>query len=594
MSTSPLSNAEGPLRVTLLADGAELSAATQIVSIQVRRAINRVPIATLVFSDGDMPAQCFPLSDAQTFKPGVEVTIKAGYADSEEVIFKGMVVRHGLNIAGGNDARLIVECRDKVVKMTVGRNSAVFEKKKDSDVMSELAQAHGLSCTVETTTVQHEALLQHDCTNWDFMLARAEANGFVVVALDGALQLGAPSTDGAAVLSVGYGESLIDFQADIDSRHQYATVKAQAWSPMDQQLVEASAALPQALTGQGNLSAQMLSGVLGLSELCLRSGAPWSQDALNLWPKAQQLKSALSRVRGAMRFQGSALAQVGALIEVTGVGERFNGKVYVTGLTHHLEDGSWTTKAEFGAPIEWFAERADIMAPPAAGLLPGISGLQAGVVLKLDADPLSQHRVQVKVPSAGLEPVWARLLQFHASNGFGAFFLPEIGDEVLLGFFNDDPGHPVILGSLYSSKNAPPYALEATNNIKALVTRCKSKIEFNEEDKVITVLTPGGNSVVLSDRAKSIVLKDQNNNRVEMNPGGIIMDSPKDIKISAKGTITVEAVGALSMSSKADVKIEGLNVNCTAQVGMVAKGSATAELSASGQTTVKGALVMIN
>jgi uncharacterized protein involved in type VI secretion and phage assembly len=152
----------------------------------------------------------------------------------------------------------------------------------------------------------------------------------------------------------------------------------------------------------------------------------------------------------------------------------------------------------------------------------------------------------------------------------------------------------VILGSLYSSKQAPPYALAAENNTKALMTRCKSKIEFDDDKKVITITTPGKNNIVFSDTDKSIVITDQNNNKIEMAAGGITLDSPKDIKITAKGGITLDAVGAVSITSKADVKTAGLNINSEAQVGFVAKGTANAELSAAGQTVVKGAMVMIN
>jgi hypothetical protein len=53
-------------------------------------------------------------------------------------------------------------------------------------------------------------------------------------------------------------------------------------------------------------------------------------------------------------------------------------------------------------------------------------------------------------------------------------------------------------------------------------------------------------------------------------------------------------VGAITLDSKADVKASGMNVQCEAKVGFTGKGNATAELSASGQTTVKGAMVMIN
>ncbi len=217
-----------------------------------------------------------------------------------------------------------------------------------------------------------------------------------------------------------------------------------------------------------------------------------------------------------------------------------------------------------------------------------------GVVLKLDADPGGEHRVQVKVPSAGVDGVWARLLQFSASEGFGAVFAPEIGDEVLLGWFDKDPACPVVLGSLYSRRRPPPTPLSAGNEIKALVTRSKARLEFNDEDRVITLRTPGNNKLVFSDKDKSIVITDQNGNKVELGTGGIQLDSSTDIKISAKGRISIDAIGALNLSSAADVHVNGLNVCCTAQVGMVARGAASAELSAAGQTTVKGAIVMIN
>lgn len=99
---------------------------------------------------------------------------------------------------------------------------------------------------------------------------------------------------------------------------------------------------------------------------------------------------------------------------------------------------------------------------------------------------------------------------------------------------------------------------------------------------------------MFSDKDKSIVIEDQNGNKVELNSNGITLDSPKDIRITAQGAITLEAMNAVTLKSQGDVSAEGLNVSCTAQLAFVAKGSATAELSASGQTTVTGAIVMIN
>jgi uncharacterized protein involved in type VI secretion and phage assembly len=172
--------------------------------------------------------------------------------------------------------------------------------------------------------------------------------------------------------------------------------------------------------------------------------------------------------------------------------------------------------------------------------------------------------------------------------------LPEIGDEVILGFIDDDPSHPVILGSLYSSKHAAAYANEAKNNTKAITTRSKLEINFDEEKKIIKIFTPGGNNITLDDTEKGITITDQNNNTLKLNSSGIEMESPKSIVIKATGDITLDATGKLSLKSKQDVTVEGLNITNTADVGFTAKGSASAEISASGQTIVKGAMVMIN
>jgi uncharacterized protein involved in type VI secretion and phage assembly len=268
----------------------------------------------------------------------------------------------------------------------------------------------------------------------------------------------------------------------------------------------------------------------------------------------------------------------------------------VTAVRHELYDGNWLTDVEFGLSPQWFTQRDDIVAPSAAGLLPGVEGLQIGVVMKLDEDPEGEYRIQVSTPvmAAATDGVWARLAKFYASDSVGAFFLPEIGDEVILGYINNDPSFPVILGSVYSSKRKPAYTPAAANDTKAIVTRCKHKIEFDEKDKIITITTPGANEVILSDKDKSIQLLDENGNKVELTPSGISLSSPKDIKLTAKGGIELDAVNAVSITSKADVKSQGLNIACSAQVGFTAKGAATAELSATGQTTVKGAMVMIN
>lgn len=595
MADSPALNASGVLKLSITSDGSPIKDTIGIISIEITRAVNRVSTARISIMDGDMPADDFPVSDTDTFAPGKQIVINAGYGSQTTAIFQGVVVRHGIKIAGNNEARLQIECKHKAVSLTIGRKNANYVSMKDSDIISQLVSPCGVSADVTATTTQHKEIVQYYSSDWDFIVARAEANGFLVVPDDSSIIIKAPQTSVAAVLKVTYGVDLMSFQADIDARTQLQSVVGAAWDLATQAVVQQTAS-QAALYTQGNLEASALAKVAGPSTFRLQTTVPLETDDIKAWASARQMKSALAKIRGKMKFQGSALAKPGAMIELVGVGKRFSGSVFVSAVTHEISNGNWITEAEFGMAPEWFTEERGGEDAPASGLLPGVAGLQIGVVKKLDADPQGQYKIQVAISvlQAATEGVWARLASFYGSSGVGAFFIPEIGDEVVIGYFNNDPSHPVVLGSLYSSQRKMPYELTADNYTKALWTKGLLKVIFDDEKKVVTILTPANNTIVLSDDAKSICLTDQNSNKIEMNSSGILLDSPKDITINAKGKVTISAVSNIESTAKADIKNQALNINNTASVGFVAKGSATAELSASGQTTVKGAMVMIN
>lgn len=596
MAASPIAGSDGVTSYLITCDGEALPEIAQVVSIEVNHSTNRIPSAIITVLDGDMPNAVFPLADAGNFKPGAEVVISAGYDSVVKVIFTGIVVKHSVKISGDNYARLIIECRDKALAMTVGRKNANFVDKTDSDIIAALiAGSPGLSADVAPTSISYKELVQYYVTDWDYMMARAEANGLLVTVEAGKVSVKAPSGGAAPVLTVTYGADMLQFSAELDARWQLSKVTGSSWDLATLAVVQQTAA-PLALAAQGDIQAAALAKVLGLDNFGMQTAAPLDSAALTAWAKAQQTRAALARIRGRVEFQGCALAKPGVVLELAAVGKHFNGNVIASNVIHRIVDGNWVTEVEFGMPAYWFTEDHQVHAPEAAGLTAGISGLHIGIVKKLDADPEGQYKLQVSLPlmKAETDGVWARFASFYGSSGFGAFVLPEIGDEVVLGFFNNDPSCPVILGSLYSSQHVPPYEPAAENNFKALVTRSKLKLEFDDDKKIITLITPGKNKIVISDDAKSILLQDQNDNKVELSPSGILLDSPKDITINAKGKVSISAVQNVEVSAKADVKVDGLNITQTAKVGFTAKGTATAELSATGQTTVKGAMVMIN
>jgi uncharacterized protein involved in type VI secretion and phage assembly len=86
------------------------------------------------------------------------------------------------------------------------------------------------------------------------------------------------------------------------------------------------------------------------------------------------------------------------VISLDGLGDRINGKVFVTGVRHQIANGDWITDAQFGLSVNWFATQFPVNTPKAAAMLPAINGLQIGVVTQLKDDPDGEERIQVRLP----------------------------------------------------------------------------------------------------------------------------------------------------------------------------------------------------
>jgi type VI secretion system secreted protein VgrG len=224
-----------------------------------------------------------------------------------------------------------------------------------------------------------------------------------------------------------------------------------------------------------------------------------------------------------------------------------------------------------------------------------VSQNQIGQVIQTHEDPDSLGRIQVRLSyHDGFEPIWMRMLTPHPGNKHGIFFLPEVGDEVLVGFEGNNAEHPYVMGCLYNGKDKPPHEPDDKNTLKTIKTRSGLRIEFNDEDKIFTIETPAKNTIVLDEKEKSITIADQNKNTITMDASGITIDSCKDLILEATGDVKITAKMNIELKATADANVSALNIAHKANAAFSAKGGATAELSGSATTTIKGAMVMIN
>jgi len=565
---------------SLLSEGEAVPRTVQVLSFMSHHEVGRIPLATLVLKDGEPAAQTFAVSTGPEFAPGRNIEVKLGFRGSEEPVFSGIVVRQSIKVMQGGSL-LIVDLKDKTEKMTALRASRYFHDATDSDIIEQLIDAHGLTRDVEATEHRHVQFVQHHASDWDVLCCRAEAAGKLVFVRDGQVQVKAPAFSAEPKLAIQFGATVYELDASLDARLQYHGVTATTWNQADQAVSSDLEATRSEAPDPGNLSPDALADLFSADPYRLVHGAALPDAEVQGWIEGMLLRHRLAKICGKVTVDGTSAVRAGDLIELSGVGERFSGKLFVTGVAQALQDGAWKSTFQFGLDPAWFVQRFVVEAPRAGGLLPAIAGLQIGIVVALADDPDGEERIQVRLPviHAQDQGAWCRLATLDAGQERGTCFRPELGDEVIVGFIDDDPRHGVVLGQLHSSARPPPIAAADDNPVKGYQSREKLRLTFDDQNKIVTIETPQGNRLTLSEQDGKVEIADQNDNTIIMDQSGI--------KLSSSGDIVLEASGQIKVSAQQTLELEGTR---SAKV----KSGMGAELSLGGTADLSAPMVNIN
>ncbi|MEZ5024609.1 MAG: type VI secretion system tip protein VgrG [Chitinophagales bacterium] len=558
----------------ILINGNDVSSDYQILALNCQKNINKIPSATVELIDN----QAFEVSNSSDFIPGNVIEIKLGYRNDNSTIFKGLVIKQSLKTTKKNSI-LIIHAQDESVKLSVGRKNKYFYNLSDAGIFEEIMEQYPIPSTIASSDNIHQQMVQYYCTDWDFIVNRAECIGHLVIPNDGEITIGQPNLEQEPALSLTYGENIIDFNFEINAQQQFQAIESSTWDAHEQTVVSVDNE-EQTNTEIGNLSSNSLSEVIGLEKLKHQHGGYLNSNELLSWSNAKMLRYQLSKVIGSLSTYGTPLSP-GQILNIDGFGDRFNGNVYISGVNHTVKKGNWITDINIGLNSEFITSyKKDIQDDASAGLLPPISGLHIGKVSAIDNDPSNNYRIKIRLPMISNEDngTWARLATLDAGNNRGSFFLPEIDDEVIVGFLNEDPRSPIIVGMVNSAAKPAPFQAEENNNVKGFLTREQLKLVFNDETKSILLESPNGNKISISEEEKGIQIKDEHGNYIQLNDKGISVFSSSDIDLNANG----------------DINLNGTNIKLNAAANLNVEGAAAAEISSSGTTVVKGSLVQIN
>lgn len=548
------------VNVTISSQGTPMDTGYEFLTLDVYREVDRIPRAEIRVLDGETSTREFPISDSTFFVPGAEIEIAVRWDDegaTDASIFIGVVVRMGVEISERGSV-LVVGLKDAAVKLTGLRKSAVFSGVTDADIISTLLTGTGVTAgTMPSTTLTHLGMVQFDCTAWDFILSRADVLGMLVVVQDATLSLVEMKVEGSATEdnTFEYGiKDIYELEMEADAEHQFGSIEATSWDPTTQKMAAAVPAADVTLA-PGDLVAADLATAVGNDTLTMTHGVPVLDGELQVWADARLARSRMALMRGRIMVDGYSTPKLLDPIALAGLSTRFNGTSVITAIRHVVNRDGWRTDLQFGLSPEHFHSRPAVAAPRAAGLLPPINGLQIGKVAPFEKDETNELMVKVFLPAVDPEEktaVWARLAAPDAGAKRGYYFRPEPKDEVVVGFLNDDPRNPVILGSLFGSVNTLPTKMgtpDADNIKRGIVTKSGIVLGFvDTADKAQAFIeTPGGNKLLLEDEQGSVVLSDKNGNKITMDKNGMKFESAKKFVVSAKDAVEISG-------TKVDVK----------------------------------------
>lgn len=534
----------------------------------------------------------------------------------------------------------VVRGYDKAHRLQRTRRTQTFLNMKDSDIAAQLAEGAGLTVgQIDTSTTTHAHLGQCDQTDWDFLSQRAREIGFETGVRDGEFYFRKASTiaGGGEPVALTFRDpsGLHSFRPRLTAGNLPPEVEVRVWDPTRATVVSSTA--PTA-TGSAGLTldpaaiaatfmsaggdADAAAGDAGGGESGQDLGPPPASDAYVVSDRlaatgaaaaaaAEEVAAALAEHIGSTFAEaegeaaGNPAIAAGVAISVDGVPAEFAGSWLVTSARHVFDatEGGYYTSFE----VTGRQERSLLgLASAAAGraALPRVSGLACGVVSTIydpsgDNNNLGSH-ARVKVALPWLSPTyvsdWAPVLQFGAGKRSGAVFLPEVGDEVLVGFELGDPRRPYVLGGIVNDSTGYDLggpAVQAAGMAASVIRRgfvsgAGNRLVFHDElPPADSGGPPTASDITLGTKDGSLCLA------IDQTAGTVTLSckpAPPDSQ-APSGQLTIQCGDAgivnITTGPGGSVTIDGGD-------SLSLKAQASISIESSGQVAIKGSQIMLN
>jgi len=565
-------------QIAIKVNGTDLTKDTMkdLFDVEVETSLYLPSMFTMRFYDDKVT-----LIDGSTFKEGypVEISTQAAGSTTYTTIFKGEITAIEPEFNPDSTAILVVRGYDRSHRLHRGTKSKVYVQVTDSDIVTQIANAAGLTPTVDATTEVYKHVFQFGVSDWAFIHERARKNGFEVLVDDKTLYFRkASTTDGAVTLA--WNDALVRFQPRFSLAKQVGKVTVKGWDPKTKAAIvgQASSSSSSPTTGLSGWGGSLAQSAFTAAELIEVRQPVGTQGEATKMAQAilDEINAGFLQADGTS--DGNPSLKPGAKVTIQDVGTKFSGSYIVTTARHIYDtrEGYMTHFTVQGARAQMLSDMID-----QSMIQQRHTQLWGGIVTAIvtnNNDTENMARVKLKFPwlDDTLESNWARVAGMGAGATRGFLWMPEVNDEVLVAFEHGDFDYPYVVGSLWNGTDAMP---ETTT--KAVV---------NGKVEVRTLKTRLGHIIRLtdSDSAKTIeIIGSDENTNIKFD------ETAKKITIESKADIDITATGNLNLKATGNVKVEGAEVSINGSTSFEVKGGA-GTVQASGAMAVKGLTVAIN
>lgn len=543
-----------------------------IDEIVVERSLQLPDMATVTFRD-----LTGLLVDDEQFKPGVKIKVMAEVEENENTVFDGEIIEIEPRYTQATQ-QLRLRAFDRLHRLARGTHTRSFQNVSDTDLVKKLASEVGLKADVTSSSVIHPYVLQHNQTNLAFLRSRVARLGLALYA-DGSTIHCKPLI-GEQDVELTWGDNLTEFYPRLSSLSQTSKSTVRSWDPQQKRAV-----VGQASTGKGKAKVQEGSSSERIAQDAFDMDTPEVDSRAVI--RDQALATAIAEShRNALAEQlleargstaGYPALKAGCILHIKNVGKRFSGDYIASSVRHHYRNGVGY-QTEFvvsGRQSDTLASLIRSVKDEQSALRADVNGLMIGIVTNND-DPDDLGRVKLKFPSLSDddESNWARIVSPGGGAKRGTHVLPEVNDEVLVGFEQGDIHYPYVFGGLWNGQDSAPIpSSSAVKNGKVVTrvfkTRLGHTMTYTDPEAggtpEISLRSAGKNEITLTDdrTSPSIKVKTPNNTEITVSDGpqaGITLKDRNGNKIhidSTGQTIKIEAMARLELKAQGGITIDG-------------------------------------